>query len=258
MERAGVASPGGAHYPGRSLVPMPTADDHPAAARARTLRELAKRLGHTFDDLGLLDRALTHASMGNEGKKSYERLEFLGDAFLNFAVADVLFRADTEVAEGQLTETRARIVSRRPLADAGRRLDLVTHLVSGKGLRDSERHGERILADLVEAVLGAILIDGGVTAARAFVRRHVLPKGELGDEPTAEKDSKTALLHWCQHHKLGQPRYELVETIGLQHEQEFVVTAKVLDGRHAAGQARTKRAAEKLAAAALLAALRGD
>lgn len=236
---------------------MPPADDLPTAARARTLRELAKRLGHAFDDLDLLDRALTHASMGNEGKKSYERLEFLGDAFLNFAVADVLFHADTEVAEGQLTETRARIVSRKPLADAGRRLDLVTHLISGKGLRDNERHSERILADLVEAVLGAVLIDGGVTAARAFVRRHVLPKGELGEDPTREKDSKTALLHHCQHHKLGQPRYELIETVGLQHQQEFVVRAKVLDGRSAAGRARTKRAAEKLAAAALLAELAG-
>lgn len=236
---------------------MPPSDDLPAAARARTLRELAEQLGYEFDDLALLDRALTHSSMGNEGKKSYERLEFLGDAFLNFAVADVLFRADTEVAEGELTETRARIVSRKPLAEAARRLDLVTHLVSGKGLRDSERHSERILADLVEAVLGAILIDGGVAPARAFVRRHVLPKGELGDSPSAEKDSKTALLHWCQHHKLGQPRYELVETVGLQHEQEFVVRAKVLDGRAAAGRARTKRAAEKEAAAALLAVLSG-
>jgi len=249
---------GAARQDYRLRVPMPAADDLPAAARARSLRELATRLGHEFDDLDLLDRALTHASMGNEGKKSYERLEFLGDAFLNFAVADVLFHADTDVAEGQLTETRARIVSRRPLADAARRLDLVTHLVSGKGLRDGERHGERILADLVEAVLGAILIDGGVTAARAFVRRHVLPKNSVADDGEPEKDSKTALLHYCQHHQLGQPRYELVETVGLQHEQEFVVRAKVLDGRAAAGRARTKRAAEKLAAATLLATLRGD
>jgi ribonuclease-3 len=237
---------------------MPPPDDLAAAARARTLRELAERLGHEFDDLALLDRALTHSSMGNEGKASYERLEFLGDAFLNFAVADVLFRADTEVAEGELTETRARIVSRRPLAEAGRRLDLVAHLASGKGLRDGERHSERIVADLVEAVLGAILIDGGVTAARAFVRRHLLPKGELATPPATEKDAKTALLHHCQHHRLGQPRYELVETIGLQHEQEFVVRAKLLDGRGANGRARTKRAAEKAAAAALLTELRGS
>ena len=237
---------------------MPSSDDLQQSSRQRTLRALAERLGHEFADPALLDRALTHASMGNDGKKSYERLEFLGDAFLNFAVADVLFRADTEVAEGQLTETRARIVSRRPLAEAARRLDLVTHLVSGKGLRDAERHSERILADLVEAVLGAILIDGGVTAARKFVRRHVLPADGLAEEPAAEKDSKTALLHWCQHHKLGQPRYELVDATGLQHEQEFVVRAKVQDGRSADGRARTKRAAEKLAAAALLEQLRRE
>ena len=144
-------------------------------ARERSLLELSERLGYEFKDLSLLDRALTHASMGNEGKQSYERLEFLGDAFLNFAVADVLYRQDAEVAEGQLTETRARIVSRQPLARAARRLDLQSHLISGKGLRESERGSARILCDLMESVLGAVLIDGGVTSARAFVRRHILP-----------------------------------------------------------------------------------
>jgi ribonuclease-3 len=239
---------------------MPSSDDNLSEARQATLRTLSASLGHEFADLALLDRALTHASLGNEGKKSYERLEFLGDAFLNFAVADVLFKADTEVAEGQLTETRARIVSQKPLAAAARRLDLVTHLLSGKGLRDSERHGERILADLVEAVLGAILIDGGVTAARAFVRRHLLPKGELAEAAaaTATKDAKTALLHWCQHHHLGQPIYEVVGTSGLQHEQEFQVRARLADGRAAEGRERSKRAAEKLAAEALLRTLRGE
>ena len=227
-------------------------------ARRRTLRALAERLGHAFADLSLLDRALTHASTGNEGMKSYERFEFLGDAFLNFAVADALFRAETEVAEGQLTETRATIVSRKPLAAVGRRLDLANHLIHGKGLRDGERSSERILADLVEAVIGAILIDGGVRAARAFVRRHVQPKDRT--EPAAPelpKDSKTALLHFCQHRKLGQPHYDLIETVGLQHEQEFRVAARLHDGRRAEGRARTKRAAEKIAASRLLQLLGG-
>ena len=107
-------------------------------------------------------------------------------------------------------------------------------------------------------MLGAILIDGGVTAARKFVKRHLLPTSDGDDEPAAEKDSKTALLHWCQHHRLGQPRYELVETVGLQHEQEFVVRAKIESGSAAEARARTKRAAEKLAAAQLLASLRGE
>jgi ribonuclease-3 len=237
---------------------MARSDPGITAARKRSLAELAERLGYEFEDLALLDRALTHASMGNEGKQSYERLEFLGDAFLNFAVADVLYRRDDEVAEGRLTETRARIVSRPPLAEAARRLELERKLVSGKGLRQSERGSARILADLVEAVLGAILIDGGVTPARAFVRRHLLPKHNRSDgELEAEKDAKTALLHHCQHHGLGQPRYQLVDTIGLQHEQEFVVRAYLVDGRSARGTARTKRAAEKLAAAALLQQLLG-
>lgn len=235
---------------------MTELDEQKHLARRAQLATLGERLGHRFADLDLLDRALTHASMGNEGLKSYERLEFLGDAFLNFAVADVLYHADAEVAEGQLTETRARIVSRPPLAAVARRLDLAIHLLSGKGLREVERSGERILADLVEAVLGAILIDGGVRAARAFVRRHVLPdEEELAQVPTADKDSKTALLHYCQHHKLGQPRYELLETIGLQHDQQFRVTARLLDGRAEEGTARTKRNAEKIAAERLLAQL---
>ena len=221
-------------------------------ARERSLRELSERLGYNFKDLALLDRALTHASMGNEGKKSYERLEFLGDAFLNFAVADVLFRQDTEIAEGRLTETRARIVSRQPLARAARRLELQSHLVSGKGLRESER----ILCDLMESVLGAVLIDGGVTPARAFVRRHILPRKTRTSEP--EKDAKTALVHHCQHCKLGQPRYQLIETKGLPHEQEFIVRAHVNDGRDALGSGRTKQAAEKQAAAKLLTQLRAS
>ena len=236
---------------------MPRVNPAVRKARERSLQELCERLGYTFKDLSLLDRALTHASMGNEGKQSYERLEFLGDAFLNFAVADVLFRRDTDVAEGQLTETRSQIVSRQPLARAARRLDLQAHLLSGKGLRESERGSARILCDVMESVLGAVLIDGGVTPARAFVRRHILPKASSeAPAPEQPKDPKTALLHFCQHNKLGQPTYELLETKGLQHQQEFVVRARIADRRSAKGAGRTKRAAEKQAADALLEKLR--
>ena len=236
------------------------ARENPAIAKTRIklLRKLCEQLGYEFKDIALLDRALTHASMGNEGKKSYERLEFLGDAFLNFAAADALYRRDAEIAEGQLTEARARIVSRQPLARVARKLELELHLESGKGLQGTERCSARILCDLIESVLGAILIDGGVTPARAFVRRHILPKASAtGETLEVEKDRKTGLLHYCQHNKLGQPRYELVDAIGLQHEQEFVVRAHLLDGREASGKGRTKRAAEKAAAGALLKILRG-
>ena len=92
----------------------------PKDARRRLLRALAKELGHEFSDLEHLDRALTHASTGNEGKRNYERLEFLGDAILNFAVADALFQQQPEIPEGQLTETRSHYVSRKPLAAIAR------------------------------------------------------------------------------------------------------------------------------------------
>ena len=235
------------------------ARENPAITQARnkTLRTLSERLGYEFKDLVLVDRALTHASLGKEGKKSYERLEFLGDAFLNFDVADALYRRSGEIAEGQLTEARARVVSRQPLAAVPLELDLQLHLESGKGLQVTERCSARILCDLMESVLGAILIDGGVTPARAFVRRHILPKtSSIDDEIESEKDAKTGLLHYCQHNKLGQPRYELLETVGLQHEQEFVVRAHLLDGREATGAGRTKRAAEKAAAGTLLESIR--
>lgn len=227
-------------------------------ARRRLLRALQQDLGYEFDDLSILDRALTHASTGNEGKPNYERLEFLGDSFLNFAVADALFQREPEIPEGRLTETRATLVSRRPLAAVARKLNLVSHLDVGKGLRESELRSERILADLVEAVLGAIYLDGGVRPARSFVRRFILGNPEGMELAASGVDSKTALLHFCQHHKLGQPKYELIETLGLQHEQNFRVQARLEDGRAGEGEGTNKRAAEKVAAARLLAVLRAE
>lgn len=228
-------------------------------ARKRMLRAMQKALGHDFDDLDLLDRALTHASTGNEGKPNYERLEFLGDAFLNFAVADELFRMQPEIPEGRLTEVRAGLVSRRPLAAIARELGLVQHLEVGKGLRENELGSERILADLVEAVLGAVLIDGGVRAARKFVKKHVLARlSDHGNDGEVPVDSKTRLLHFCQRRGLGQPKYELLETTGLQHQQEFRVAARLSDGRRAEGCGRTKRAAEKQAADRMLLAMLED
>ena len=238
---------------------MPDRSSAPKDARRRLLRALAKELGHEFTDLEHLDRALTHASTGNEGKRNYERLEFLGDAILNFAVADALFQKEPEIPEGQLTETRSHYVSRKPLAAIARKLDLSNHLLVDKGLRTNERDGERILADLVEAVLGAIYLDGGVRAARSFVKRHVLSNAAA--EPSEDApaiDSKTALLHHCQRHKLGQPRYDLVGTSGLQHEQQFRVLARLPDDRSAEGSGPNKRSAEKAAAARLLHKLRDE
>lgn len=221
--------------------------------RRRALRQLARRVGHEFADLELLDRALTHSSTGNDGKQSYERLEFLGDAVLGFLVADLLFRHRPEVEEGQLTDRRARIVSKDPLAEVADALGLIDLLEVGRGIREQDRRSVRIRADLVEAVLGAIYLDGGVRAARKFVRAHVWSRlKERAATATTERDPKSRLLHHVQTLGFELPHYEVVATSGPPHERTFVVAVTLQGGLRAEGSGSNKQAAEKAAAARAL------
>lgn len=220
---------------------------HPA--RRRELKKLAKRLGHEFKDLHLLERALCHSSTGNEGKDNYERLEFLGDAVLGFMVAEKLYHRTPEIPVGQLTDARARIVSRPPLAAVATDFGLGELLVGGRGLREEERLSPRILADLTESVLGAIFLDGGVRAARKFVRAHILNHVELAATASkAKRDPKSRLLHKTQTSQLGQPVYRVLRTHGPDHQRTFEVAVEIAGRRLAVGHGRTKQQAEMMAA----------
>ena len=238
--------------PSRKQVAQPNGKIH--ASRLRSLQKLEDALGYRFKEPGLLDRALSHASLGLTGQASYERLEFLGDSVLNFLVAQELYQHEPEIPEGRLTDVRSQIVSRPPLSEVCVRLGLVEHLLGGKGLREQDRQSMRIQADLVEAVVGAILVDGGVTAARRFVRRHLLStvKDLLQAESVLATDPKTRLLHFAQMHRLGQPKYKVLGRQGEEHQPTFLVEVSLQD--EALGQAvgTTIRAAEKKAAAAAL------
>jgi ribonuclease-3 len=228
-------------------------------ARLQALEALASRIGHDFADLSQLDRALRHASTGNRTDRNYERLEFLGDAILGFLVAEKLFSMEPEIKEGRLTETRANLVSRGPLSEVASSLDLVSCLDMGKSLQEGALNSQRILSDLVEAVLGAVYLDGGLDAARRFVETHILtmlPEA-LGRTGRA-RDSKSKLLHFAQKYQLGQPTYRVVETTGRQHEQEFRVAVHVGTRNLAEGMGRSKQAAEKQAAAIALELLQKD
>lgn len=232
---------------------MPT--DH--RPRRNALIELSARIGHHFRDLGLLERALVHSSMGNAGKASYERLEFLGDAILGFVVAEHLFRLQPEIPEGELTDRRARIVSREPLAEVGRSLKLQDAVEVGRGIRSEELQNARLLADLVEAVLGAVYLDGGIRAARRFVKTHVLDRIPGATIAVGKpRDSKSQLLHWAQARGLGQPTYGLREATGPDHARTFTVAVRLGDKDLGEGTDRTKRAAEMAAAEAALERLR--
>jgi ribonuclease-3 len=229
--------------------------DEPATERRKALRRLARTLGHEFQDPQLLERALCHSSTGNEGKSSYERLEFLGDAVLGFLVADLLFDLGDDVPEGTLTDRRARIVSRAPLSGIADQLGLVPYLEVGRGLKEQERNSTRIKSDLVEAVLGAVYLDGGLRSARKFVRRHIWMslKDLPGELPL--RDTKTRLLHWIQGRGLGQPGYEVISTEGPPHARQFGVAVRVGGDIVADGSGRTKQEAEKNAAGKALVAL---
>jgi ribonuclease-3 len=241
----------------RRKQPKPAADL--SAPRARGLGALARRLGHSFEDLRLLDRALSHASLANSGCPNYERLEFLGDAVLGFLVADHLYDREPEIPEGQLTDWRARLVSREPLARIAEDLGLCDHLLAGRGLREQDRQSPRIRADLVEAVLGAIYLDGGLRAARKFVRGQILKRlRDARPSEASSRDPKSRLLHWAQSHQLGQPSYDVLEVSGPEHAREFRVAVSLRKRPLAEGCGRTKQAAEKMAAERGLAILQDE
>ena len=225
------------------------------------LDELEARLGVTFRDRSLLNTALVHASFVNEnpeaGLESNERVEFLGDAVLGLVVTTYLFETFHSLLEGDLTRLRAHLVRRDTLARVARAVDLGAALHLSKG---EERSGGRtrvsVLGRALEAVIGAIYLDGGIGPCRDLALRLLQP--ELAALPTLGKDEKSALQEITQRRTLGQPVYRLVETSGPPHHRAFtvdVLIAGVVAGR---GQGPSKRLAEMAAARDALAKLSSD
>ncbi len=228
------------------------------SARQRVLRELCKTLEYEFADLDILERALCHSSTTNAGKASYERLEFLGDAILGFLVADHLFKLEPEIPEGQLTDRRASIVSRSPLAEIARAINLPAYIEAGRGLNASDLDSPRIHADLVEAVIGAIYLDGGIRPARKFVTQQVIKR--VGDSPGSRSPSnpKSRLLHFAQINELGQPSYRVTDVEGPDHQRVFTVVVILDSQEYESGSAGAKQAAEMEAAELTLRALQSQ
>jgi ribonuclease-3 len=208
-------------------------------------------LGHAFRDPALLDAALTHRSAG---KRNYERLEFLGDAVLNFAVAVLLFREYPDADEGDLSRYRAALVSGSSLATLAAGLGLGEQLRLGGGeLKSGGFRRSSILADALEALFGAVYLDGGIAAASAVI--EALFAGRLGELPEARelKDPKTRLQEHLQARGLRLPLYAVDEVSGEPHEQWFVARCEVgsLD-LQALGEGSSRRRAEQEAARQLL------
>ena len=216
----------------------------------------ARRIGHAFSDPRLLEQALTHRSYQNEHPEvsaHNERLEFLGDTVLGMIVAEALMRLSPEASEGQLTQRRAALVNEQTLARIAARLGLGETLRLGRGEeKNNGREKQSILADAVEAVVGAVYLDGGLDASRNVVRRLL---GEALDDAASgafHADVKTTLQERLQAGGGGTPSYHVVATSGPEHLKEFEVEIVLNDEVIARGRGRSKKEAEKDAARSAL------
>jgi ribonuclease III len=222
------------------------------------LEPLLARLGHRFATPTLLGEALTHPSAsGRRGSKrrSYERLEFLGDRVLGLVVAEMLWSRFPDAAEGELTRRHTSLVRREALIDVARKLELGRFLILSSGeAQAGTREQPSVLADSCEAVIAALYLDGGLEVARAFVRRHW--EDMIESDGTAARDPKTELQEWAQARGLGLPTYKTVDQSGPAHRRQFTVTVLIQGAEPASASGNSKRAAEIAAAAVLLERLR--
>lgn len=215
------------------------------------LQALQKRILHSFANPRLLERALTHRSFSSD---HYERLEFLGDSVLNLAVSGLLFERLSQLPEGDLSRVRANLVKQDTLFQIASSLGLSGCLRLGDGEKRSGGHKRpSILADALEAVIGAVYLDAGFEAANALVRR-LFAGVELSAQMSAMgKDPKTELQEWLQARKMKLPAYRVVATLGEAHKQTFDVECTVLETGHSErGIGASRRAGEQAAAAAML------
>jgi len=217
-------------------------------------RRLEATLGHAFADASLLLAALTHRSHSYraDGKSGadYERLEFLGDALLGFVVADWLYRDDPDSREGVLTWRRATVVRESTLARAAQRLELDRSIRLGRGVPDRDGQvNPALLADLFEAVLGAIYMDGGFAAGREFVLRHLAGElaGVRGVEEIVEDYKSRLQLHF-QARLQRTPRYRIVSRSGPTHALELEVEVLIDDRVLARASGTSRKQAEQDAA----------
>lgn len=221
---------------------------------AADLRAFEARIGHVFARPELLIRAVTHSSFATPGRPSNERFEFLGDRVLGLSIADALFRADRDAAEGQLAPRFNALVRKETCAEVAREVGLGEVLKLGRSeMVSGGRRKEALLGDAMEAVIAAVYLDAGFEAARDMVLR--LWGARVSQAKAVARDPKTALQEWAQARGMPPPTYGLDGREGPDHQPVFTVTVTLDNGQTETAQAGTKRQAEQAAARTLLARL---
>lgn len=215
------------------------------------LQAVERQLAHRFANPRLLEQALTHRSFSAD---HYERLEFLGDSVLNLAVSALLFERFAHLPEGDLSRMRSHLVKQDTLVVLASGLGVSQALRLGEGeLKTGGRQRPSIMADVVEALLGAVYLDAGFEAAARLVHRLYQAIDINPAQVALGKDAKTALQEWLQGRRRGLPRYRVSATTGAAHEQQFAVVCEVDGIAHTStGQGTSRRTAEQAAAALML------
>lgn len=216
-----------------------------------TLLDLQQTLQHDFQNPGLLQRALTHRSFSADNN---ERLEFLGDSVLSLAISSLLYQRLKELPEGDLSRVRSNLVKEGTLHQIAVKLQLSDLLRLGEGeAKSGGKNRPSILADAVEAILGAVYLDAGFTAGEKLVHRLFEGVDINPHMRAAEKDPKTALQEWLQGRRMNVPQYSVANITGAAHKQTFDVECVIPELRLGArGQGGSRRTGEQAAAAAML------
>jgi ribonuclease III len=220
--------------------------------RKKTLDPLQERLGYQFKDEALLTAALTHVSAAKSHlSENYQRMEFLGDRVLGLTIAEMLYLTFPKSAEGELSRRLSELVRRETCADVAIAWDVGPFIKLGAGEAHSgERRNGTILADVCEAIIGAVFLDGGYDQAKALVERAF--QEMLTTPRHVMRDPKSALQEWAQGQGWPAPTYAIVEQSGPDHAPKFRIMVKVKDKESAFGSGASKRVAEQAAARSLL------
>ncbi len=221
------------------------------------LHECQEKIQYQFNDLKLLQAALTHASGANRRVESNERLEFLGDSVLGMIICDHLYQHHPDLLEGELTKIKSNVVSRRTCAKVARRLGLDAYLILGRGMLKSALP-RSLLSDVYEAIIAAVFLDGGLPAATRFIETTMHEELLTADEDAGIGNYKSILQHHCQRELGLTPRYLLLRQSGPDHDKVFAVAAELGTRQFSAACGKNKKDAEQRAACNALAELQGN
>lgn len=214
----------------------------------KKLKECQQMLGYSFKNTKLLENALTHTSFKTPYNPSNERLEFLGDAILGMVISEYLFKKFPSYSEGKLTKIKSVVVSSVTLAKIGTEMDLKRHVSVGKGLTTGSSLPKSLIANVFEAIIAAIYIDGGLKAVFDFILKHLDNEIDIVCNNKHEKNYKSILQHFCQKEQGQIPKYKIVKQSGPDHKKTFEVVTLINNVEYCTGLGNNRKNAEQIAA----------